>query len=329
MCGGGGFTPTGHGRRRPRAFGAVEEQPPGGFDAARDPARMEEATARAAFEQLGGTRLSWRRSPCHNPLGLFVPVSRLNEAAARATLRLLEGARLRGWRNGWRPRRRISRGDRCRDRRHPALRFTVKVDRLDTLAALRGSGLRGGRRPGSSIPWAVEPGPGLLEPARGARWFGARGVASGSRLSLPVHRAPLGREGTARASEGAAGRPDSPAWRSPTPPPGRAAWARPGRPWASTSDLGLRPLRGEPRAARQLFDMGIAGSRSPPRIAPEDPMPSRPSSARRPRWWSYEDSPLFVSESCPYANLRGDARGRRTAPSRGARFLLHGGGSGW
>lgn len=51
----------------------------GSLEAARDAGRME-ATARAAFEKLGDTRfrldgLEWR-----NPGGLFVPVSRLNEA---------------------------------------------------------------------------------------------------------------------------------------------------------------------------------------------------------------------------------------------------------
>ena len=55
---------------------------PGAFAAARD-AALTETAAKSAFGKLGDTALVCERFECHNPGGLFVPVSRFNELRRR------------------------------------------------------------------------------------------------------------------------------------------------------------------------------------------------------------------------------------------------------
>jgi U32 family peptidase len=62
---------------------ACEERISGSFEAAKDAARME-AAARGAFEKMGETRLSLGIFACENADGLFVPVSLLNELRREA-----------------------------------------------------------------------------------------------------------------------------------------------------------------------------------------------------------------------------------------------------
>jgi putative protease len=110
---------------------------PGPFVPARDPAALE-PVARGTFEKLGDTRLMLADFKLRNDDGLFVPVSRLN-ALRRELVASLEAAIQRDQRAVVERVKNLTVGSRTLNRKRPegcAFRWSVKVDRLDFLDAL-------------------------------------------------------------------------------------------------------------------------------------------------------------------------------------------------
>jgi putative protease len=276
----------------------------GTFEPARDAARME-ATARAALEKLGDTRLALEAFDWRNPEGRFVPVSRLNDARralAEALERALAGdaaARVEAARA------------ELRSATPPAapggaerLAWILKTDRLATLDAFEDADLEAAEE--LIIDLGREPVRGLAERllALAARAGGRERI----RLALPMivrswdEKALRARVEVLRAA-------------------GFARWELGNI--ASWALLGLAPDRADGldlsadwplyavnrAAARALRAMGV----SRVTLSPEDARANLAAllAALGPAAAVvvYEDTPLFVSESCPYANLRGECPG--------------------
>jgi putative protease len=291
--------------------GAVEASPgrtlraslavPGAFEAARDPARME-ATALAAFAKLGDTRLRLDAFAWRNPTARFVPVSRLNDAR-RALVEALERelagdaeARAAAAVGALRPEPPPPSADR--------LGWTVKVDRLGTLDAFEAEDFQDlddvildlGREPARGLVDRVE------ELARRA------GGRERVRLGLP----PIVRgweEEALRARVTALRAAGFARWEL----SGVGSWALLGISAEGpggldlTSDWSLHAVNRA--AARQLLDMGLRRVT----LSTEDVRSNLAALLHQLGAAAsvvvYEDSPLFVSESCPYANLRGGCPG--------------------
>jgi putative protease len=283
----------------------------GRFEPARDAGRMV-ATARAALEKLGDTRLELVELAWRDPAGRFVPVSRLNEArralaeeidralAADASARVEAAkAELRTFV------RSMERPDSGRgDHDGRAVAWILKTDRLATLDAFEPADLRAaeelvidlGREPGHDLVARID--------ALAARAGGRERI----RLGLPP---------VVRAWEEKALRARVAALRT----AGFARWELANA--ASWALLGLRPH--EPQgldlssdwplycvnrgAALALRDMGVRRVT----LSPEDVRSNLAAllAALGPAAAVvvYEDAPLFLSESCPYANLLGACPG--------------------
>ncbi len=282
----------------------------GPLEAARDPARME-AIARAAFEKLGDTRFRLDAFDWRNPGGRFVPVSRLNDArrevmaaleralAGEAAVRVAAArASCRGGQEAGPP------GPPARSPAADDLEWTVKVDRLETLDGFEAEDF--GALDEVVLDVGQEPARGLVERVEAlARRAGGREHV---RLGLPL---------IVRSWEEKALRARIDALRG----AGHLRWELTNV--ASWALLGIAP--GDPRgldltsdwslyavnrgAAGQLREMGIRRVT----LSTEDCRSNLaallgqlgPAAAVV----VYEDSPLFISESCPYANLRGGCPG--------------------
>ena len=281
---------------------------PGPYDAARDPAKMA-ASARAAFEKLGDTRFQLEGLDWRDPDGRFVPVSRLNEVR-RALCEALDAAVTADAR---------ARGEAARAElaappqpvKDGPVGFTVKVDRLETLDAFEGEDFDGA---GDVV---VDLG---LLPLRGlAERLDALAARVGRerlRLGLPLIVRGWEERALAARVEAllAAGHRR---WELTGP----ASWAllglRPGDPGAPasgstagldlTSDWSLYAVNRA--AARQLQAMGVGRVT----LSTEDVRANATALLGRlgpaASVVVYEDSPLFISESCPYANLAGGCPG--------------------
>jgi putative protease len=274
---------------------------PGAFEAARDPARME-ATARAAFLKLGDTRLRLDAFAWRNPGARFVPVSRLNDAR-RELMEALERelardteARVAAAVAATRPEPPPASADR--------LGWTVKIDRLATLDAFEAEDFQ--ELDDVVLDLGREPVRGLVERVEElARRAGGRErvrlglppiVRGWEEKALRAHVAALRAAGFAR-------------WEL----TGVGSWALLG---ISADDPGGLDLTSDwslytvnRGAARQLRDMGLRRVT----LSTEDVRSNMAALLRQLGAAAsvvvYEDSPLFISESCPYANLRGGCPG--------------------
>jgi U32 family peptidase len=273
---------------------------PGALEAARDPARMA-LSARAAFEKLGDTRFRLDALDWRDPAGRFVPVSRLNEAR-RALAEGLDAAISADVR---------ARADAARAEVAPSpapvpaerVGFTVKVDRLETLDAFEREDFEG--TDDVIVDLGLLPLRGLVERLDA---LATRAGPERLRLGLPLvvrsweERALRGRVEALRAA-------GYRRWELTGP----ASWALLGLVPGDAGGLDLSSdssLYAVNRAAaRQLRDMGVGRIT----LSTEDVRANLaallgqldPAAAVV----VYEDSPLFVSESCPYANLAGRCPG--------------------
>jgi putative protease len=274
----------------------------GPFDAARDARRMAE-TARAALEKLGDTRFRLAALEWRDPAGRFVPVSRLNEAR-RALAEALDAA--------------VSADVRARAESARAelaapgpaapgdagpVGLAVKVDRLETLDAFEAEDFA------SADDVIVDLG--LLPLAGLAGRLDALAARAGrERLRLGLPLVVRGWEEKALRARVAALR--TAGWRR-WEVTGPASWALLG---IGAGDAGGLDLTSDwslyvvnRAAARQLAEMGVGRVT----LSTEDVRANVDALLGRLGTGAavvvYEDSPLFVSESCPYANLAGGCPG--------------------
>jgi U32 family peptidase len=276
----------------------------GAFSPARDAEAMAEA-ARSACDKWGDTGLSLRTFAFHNPDQCFVPISRLNQARrdlaaaleqALDQANIAEVAQLQG---------EICPPDLPRPQRQP-FRWSLKVDRLGMLDALEAD------------DWAAvdelivdiaRDHPTVLLQRLGdlAALVGRDRI----RLSLPA---------LTRKWEDRGLRHKIDLLRS-------ANWVK----WeignlSGWSYLGLDPASGRTEgldlaadwslyavnraAARQLLDMGMSRFA----LSPEDGLPNMRSLltefGRQAVLIIHQDTPLFLAESCAYANLIGGCPGK-------------------
>jgi putative protease len=271
------------------------------LEAARDPARME-ATARAALEKVGDTRFRLDAFEWRNPGGCFVPVSRLNEArrelmeALERALSAEAAARVAAARSELRPEAAAPAGD--------GAAWTIKVDRLEALEAFEAQDFEALDE--VVLDLGHEPLRGLVErlEALARRAGGPDRV----RLGLPL---------IVRSWEEKGLRARVEALRA----AGHLRWELTNV--ASWALLGIAP--GDPRgldlssdwslyavnrgSVRQLRDMGVRRVT----LSTEDCFSNLAALLAQlgpaASVVVYEDSPLFISESCPYANLRGGCPG--------------------
>lgn len=275
---------------------------PGALEPARDAGRMAQS-ARAAFEKLGDTRFRLAELAWRDPGGRFVPLSRLNDAR-----RALTGALDAAISADVRARAEAARAELAAE---PTLvpgaddriRFAVKVDRLETLDAFEGEDFEGaddvivdvGLLAGRDLPERLD--------ALAVRAGHAR-----VRLALPIvvraweERALRGRVDALRAA-------GYRRWEVTGP----ASWTLLGLAGGDaggldlTSDWSLHVVNRA--AARQLREMGVGRVT----LSTEDVRANLAALLGRlgpaAAVVAYEDSPLFISESCPYANLAGACPG--------------------
>ncbi len=274
---------------------------PGALEPARDAAKMA-ASARAAFEKLGDTRFTLEALDWRDPAGRFLPVSRLNEAR-RALAEALDAAVTAD------ATARAAEARASLEAPFPAVApprgdgFSVKVDRLEALDAFEAADFEGaddvivdlGLLPLRDLPERLEA-------------LAARAGRERIRLGLPLivrgweEKALRGRIAALRAAGWTRWELTGPAsWALLGLAPGDAGGLD------LTSDWSLYAVNRA--AAAQLRDMGV----SRVTLNTEDtrhnlaPLLGRLGAAAA--VVIYEDSPLFISESCPYANLAGGCPG--------------------
>lgn len=294
----------------------VERAMDGAFGPARDAAAME-AAARGAFEKLGDTGLSLGSVRVENARGLFVPVSRLNglrrevvaaveEAVAEERRRRVECILAESASGGVYPRR------LAEDRRDkpggspPAFRWSLKTDRLAHLAAFTAADFAGVDEVILDIardhPTAL-----LDELDRLAHLLGRDRL----RLALP----PLTRKWEERGLAHKIDRLRAAGWRR-WEVGNVSGWPYLGLDPASatTGDIDLSTdwsiYALNRLAARQLLAMGVTRLT----LSPEDGLANlRPLFAElgeRAVLIVYQDTPMFLAESCAYANLIGGCPGK-------------------
>jgi hypothetical protein len=276
----------------------------GPFPPARDPAAVE-AAARGAFDKLGDTGLSLTAFRWANPAAGFVPVSRLNQLR-RDLAADLDDALRRAAAD------RVARAlaDVCPPPAAPtpttAFRWSVKVDRVGFVDAFEADDWAGVDE--LVIDIARDHPTTLAE--RLEHWAGVLGRGR-IRLALPA---------LTRKWEDHGIRLKIQKLRA-------AGWAK----WEAANVsawpyLGLDPSRGDTgpidlatdwsvyavnrAAARRLLDMGVARFA----LSPEDGLSNLRSLLAefgpRATLIVHQDTPLFVAESCAYANLIGGCPGK-------------------
>jgi putative protease len=290
--------------------GAVEVRRavPGPFPPARDPVALETA-ARGAFEKLGDTGLALGGFACHNPAGGFVPVSRLNQLR-RDLAEGLEAA-LRQAQEEQIERLTAELGvgtshDPTPAARAAEFRWSIKVDRvgfLDDFAAEDWAGL-------DEVVLDIA----RDHPTELAERLDRLAAAVGRervRLALP----PLTRKWEEHGLLHKVGRLRAAGWCK-WEAANLSAWTYLGLDPAAadTGDLDLATdwsvYALNRLAARQLLGMGVSRFA----LSPEDGLANvRPILAEfgpRTVLIVYQDTPLFVAESCAYANLIGGCPGK-------------------
>jgi putative protease len=299
---------TAVGRVPPRWPGAapleVRRALAGPFTPARDRAAMEGA-ARGTFEKLGDTRLALDSFTFRNAEGLFVPVSRLNQLRRDLTAGLEEA--LRG-----ELAERVERiqVEVCppspRPHKTAAFRWSIKVDRLGFLDAFEAVDLEGVEEVVVDI---ARDHPAIL--AEQLEHWAARLGRERLRLALPA----LTRHWEEKGLCHKIGQLRAAGWVR-WDAANLSAWTYlgqdPGRPGTGDLDLStdwsvyvLNRL-----AARALLEQGVSRFT----LSPEDGLGNVRSLLAEfgPRavLVVHQDTPLFLAESCAYANLIGGCPGK-------------------
>jgi putative protease len=290
---------------------------PGAPDTARDTEKMG-ASARAALEKLGDTRFRLGELEWRNPEGRFVPVSRLNEAR-RALAEALDAALS----DDVRARTAAARAELSATpvaAPAEALGFTVKVDRLETLDAFEPQDFDG--TDDVILDLGLLPLRGLEE---GLDALAGRAGRERLRLGLPLivrsweEKALRGRIEALRAAGYRRWELTGPAsWTllglSPSDPGGLDL----------TSDWSLYAVNRA--AARQLRDMGVGRVTLSTEDARDNAAALLGQLGPAASVVVFEDSPLFVSESCPYGTLAGACPGPADCAFEGMELVSsHGG----
>jgi putative protease len=280
----------------------------GNFSAARDLAAVEKA-ARAAFDKLSDTPLTLASFQWSNPGGLFVPVSRLNQLRRELATDLEESlARCR------KERAQRAMAEVCpsdvragvRKATKSSFRWNIKVDRVCYLDAF------------TQDDWAdIEEV--IIDIARD------HPALLSERLELLATA--VGRQAIRLALPALTRKWEEPGLLHKIAKLREAGWSR----WeagnlAAWSFLGLDPASADTgamdlatdwsvyainrEAARQLLDMGVSRFT----LSPEDGLANiRPlirEFGGRAVLIVYQDTPLFLAESCAYANLIGGCPGK-------------------
>jgi putative protease len=295
------------GRVTPRRPGEsaveVRRSLPGPFPPAKDPAAVTVA-ARGAFEKLGPTRLELASFTLHNDAGLFVPVSRLNQVRRDLVTGLEDALRqARG--------ERIEqvRVDACPRREGPrpsaGFQWSIKVDRIGFLDAFEPEDLQG---LDEIVVDIARDHPARLREQLD-QWAGRIGRQH-IRLALPALTRAWEEKGLLHKVQElrAAGWTQ---WEAAN----LSAWTY----------LGLDPDRPDPAvdlatdwsvyvlnrlAANELLRQGVRRFT----LSPEDGLGNLRSLlaefAPQAVVVVYQDTPLFLAESCAYANLIGGCPGK-------------------
>jgi len=294
----------------------------GHFGPARDPSKTVEA-ARAAFERLGDTRLELGAFACRSPGGFFVPVSEMNrfrrQVTAEVEARL--GAALEGRMAAI---RRAVVGDGTRARVGPREpRWSVKVDRIGLLAEFTEAD---GRDLDEAIVDIGRDSFGDLEEglARLAGLVGQERV----RLGIPTLARDWEEDEIRRRIE----RLRSAGWTR-WQASNLAAWTflgidpATGRAADAATDLAADwPLYAMNRCAvRRLLEMGVTGFTLSPEDARENMASLLEEFGDRATVIVHQDTPLFLSESCAFANLAGGCVGGSECRRSVLRMRLEGG----
>jgi hypothetical protein len=279
---------------------------PGPFEPARDPAGTE-GVARAAFDKLGDTRLSLVSWSYHNPDGLFLPVSRLNTLRRELTAALEEAVVLEQHERV----ARITEGERRGvsppvESPHRTFRWTIKVDRIGFLDAFSADDWAGVDEVVVDI---ARDHPALLA-ERLDQLAGQLGHER-IRLALP----PLTRKWEEHGLDHKIERLRAVGWRR-WEAGNLSAWSYLGLdPTAASTgeidvatDWSVYALNGA--AARQLLGMGVTRFALSPEDGLENVRPMFAEFAEKAVLIVYQDTPMFVAESCAYANLIGGCPGK-------------------
>ena len=276
----------------------------GPFDPAKDPDAVA-AAARGAFEKLGDTRLELASFTLANPDGRFVPVSRLNglrrelASALEAALREATAERVARVREAVCP-------PPVAPRKSPGFRWSVKVDRVGYLDAFEPADWEGVEEVLIDI---ARDHPALLA-ERLEALSGTLG-RDRVRLALPA----LARKWEEKGLRQKLDRLRAAGWRK-WEAANVSAWTALGLD-PSSADAGGLDLSADwslyavnRAAARQLFDMGVTRFT----LSPEDGLANVRSLLAEfgPRavLVVHQDTPLFLAESCAYANLIGGCPGK-------------------
>jgi U32 family peptidase len=278
---------------------------PGPFPPARSRESLEQS-ARAAFEKLGDTPLTLDAFSFRNDAGAFVPVSRLNQLR-RELVAELEEALCQDHAQRMADLQTLATSPNA----HPlepsaAFRWSIKVDRIGFLDAFEDSDLAGIEEIVVDI---ARDHPALLA-EKLASWAGRVGRER-LRLALPALTRSWEDRGLRHKIEALRG----------------AGWSK----WEAAnlsawSYLGLDPLRPPARmldlstdwsvyvlnrlAAQALTRMGVSRFALSPEDGLENVRSLLTELGTRAVLIVYQDTPLFLAESCAYANLIGGCPGK-------------------
>ncbi len=287
-----------------RAGVEVRRDLAGPFEPARDPAGTE-AAARSAFEKLGDTGLSLARLTVQNPDGLFLPVSRLN-ALRRDLVAALEAELAREGQERVAAVMREACPEVAPVPRTKAFRWSVKVDRLAFLDRFTADDWQGVEE---VIVDVTRDHPTLL--ADGLKRLAETVGPDRVRLALPA----LTRKWEEHALTHKIVKLRDAGWRR-WEAANLSAWTYLGLDPTSdhtgeidlATDWSVYALNR--LAARQLLEMGVTRLA----LSPEDGLANiRPTLAEfgeKAVLIVYQDTPMFLAESCAYANLIGGCPGK-------------------
>jgi len=277
----------------------------GPFPPARDPASLEQA-ARGAFEKLGDTPLQLDTFSFRNDAGVFVPVSRLNQLRRELVSELEEALRHHRAQQAIHLQAIAASPTPQASEPSAAFRWLIKVDRIGFLDAFEEADLAGVEE---IIVDIARDHPALLH-AKLHFWIERVGRER-IRLALPALTRSWEERGLRHKIESLRGA-------------GFARWEAANL--SAWSYLGLDPLRPQAGmldlatdwsvyvinrlAAQALERMGVSRFT----LSPEDGLENLRSLlgelGTRAVVIVYQDTPLFVAESCAYANLIGGCPGK-------------------
>jgi putative protease len=297
----------------------ITQRLPGPFTPAREPPAMEKALT-GALARLGSTKLILEEPTIHNDAGLFVPVSRLNQLRRDLVAELEKALEARLKNRVTEIQHAIKIGPACRagpvgPRSRSAsgtyFRWSLKVDRLEFLDSLADDDLAD---VDEIIIDIARDHPALLMDK--VRQWGDRIRPERIRLALPAltrswedkgirHKIEHLRAAGWRKWEVA----NLSGWNYLGIEPSQPGAYAPGSPSVDlATDWSVYVLNR--LAARQLLDMGVSRFT----LSPEDGLANWGSLLKefgpRATLIVYQDTPLFIAESCAYANLIGGCPGK-------------------